>query len=645
MLSLSQVALRRGRQLLFEDASLQVHRGQRLGVIGHNGCGKSSLFALIRGELETDRGTVTLPRGCVIASVRQETPSSDRSAMDTVIDGDPELRELLDRMRDLEASGRTEELQPLLERMEEIDGFTAETRAGKLLHGLGFSPDDAERPVSEFSGGWRMRLNLAQALMCRSALLLLDEPTNHLDLPAILWLERWLKHYDGMALIISHDRDFLDSLCTHIAHIEHGRVTAYTGDYSQFEAVRAERLALQQALFERQQKEVAHIQKYVDRFRYKASKAKQAQSRLKMLERMERIAPAHVDSEFHFRFRDPERQPPLLISMDHATLGYDEPVLENVRLQVQGGDRIGLLGVNGAGKSTLVKALADGSTLLDGDRGVHQHTKIGYFAQHQLDQLNELESPRWHVERTDAALTEQEARNFLGRFGFAGERADEPVAPFSGGEKARLVLALLVLQRPNLLLLDEPTNHLDLDMRQALSMALMDYEGALVVIAHDRHLLRSVCEDLFIVHDGQLEHFEDDIDHYPAWLRAREKAAEARADTGTSDPDAAPAHGRDARKAARRNSAERRARLRPLERRVQRIERDLAAHREALADVEHQLSDESLYGPQGNADRLRELLEHQAKLKEAVDQGEWSWLEVSEALETAESELPNVGET
>ncbi|MEE4173566.1 MAG: ATP-binding cassette domain-containing protein [Xanthomonadales bacterium] len=639
MLSLSQVALRRGRQLLFEDASLQVHRGQRLGVIGRNGCGKSSLFALIRGELETDRGEVTLPRGCVIASVRQETPASDRSAMDTVIDGDPELRELLDRMRELEASGRTDALQPLLERLEEIDGFTAETRAGKLLHGLGFAPDDAERPVSEFSGGWRMRLNLAQALMCRSDLLLLDEPTNHLDLPAILWLERWLKHYDGMALIISHDRDFLDDLCTHIAHIEQGRLTTYTGDYSQFEAVRAERLALQQALFERQQKEVAHIQKYVDRFRYKASKAKQAQSRLKMLERMERIAPAHVDSEFHFSFRDPERQPPVLIDLNGATLGYEAPVLENVRLQVQAGDRIGLLGVNGAGKSTLVKALADGSTLLDGDRGLHQYTKIGYFAQHQLDQLNEVESARWHVERTDGSLTEQEARNFLGRFGFAGERADEPVAPFSGGEKARLVLALLVLQRPNLLLLDEPTNHLDLDMRQALSMALMDYEGALVVIAHDRHLLRSVCEDLFIVHDGQLEHFEDDIDHYPAWLRAREKAAASTDSEATEEHANAPAHGRDARKAARRDSAERRARLRPLERKVQRIERDLAKRREDLDAVEQELGDESLYGADGDAKRLQQLLERQATLREVVDAGEWSWLEASELLEKAQAEF------
>ncbi|MEM1412449.1 MAG: ATP-binding cassette domain-containing protein [Pseudomonadota bacterium] len=638
MISLASVALRRGRHLLFEEASLQVHRGQRLGVVGRNGTGKSSLFALLRGELESDRGEVQVPRGTVIASVRQETPSSARSAMDTVLDGDPELRSILDEQAQLGAEGKTEALQPLLERLEEIDGFTATTRAGKLLYGLGFGPGDAERPVDSFSGGWRMRLNLAQALMCRSDVLLLDEPTNHLDLPAILWLERWLKRYDGIAMIISHDRDFLDGLCTHVAHIDQGRVTAYTGNYSQFENARAERLALQQALFSRQQKEIAHIQRYVERFRYKATKARQAQSRLKMLERMERIAPAHVDSEFHFQFRDPERQPAQLVTLDRARLGYEQDVLGGVRLQVQEGDRIGLLGVNGAGKSTLVKALADGSTLLAGERNVHKHTRLGYFAQHQLDQLNELESPRWHVARTDDTLTEQEARNFLGRFGFQGERVDEPVAPFSGGEKARLVLALLVLQRPNLLLLDEPTNHLDLDMRQALSMALMDYGGALVVIAHDRHLLRSVCEDLYIVHDGQLEHFDEDIDHYPAWLRAREKAAEGTGDHG-ADAAKPVAHGREQRKAQRRQDAERRARLRPLERKVQRIEQALAKDRAALDAVEADLADEALYGPEGDRKRLDELLSQQAELKEAVDSAEWAWLEASEALESATAEV------
>lgn len=639
MIQLSQVSLRRGRLLLFEEARLQVHAGQRFGVVGRNGCGKSSLFALLRGELEADAGEVQVPRDAVIASVRQETPSSDRSALDTVIDGDGELRETLDEMARLEQAGNTERLQPLLERMELIDGFTAEARAGRLLHGLGFAPEDHGRPVREFSGGWRMRLNLAQALMCRSDILLLDEPTNHLDLPAILWLERWLRRYEGMALVISHDRDFLDALCTHVAHIEHQRMTVYTGNYSAFEDVRAERLALQQALFERQQKEIRHIQSYVDRFRYKASKARQAQSRLKMLERMERIAPAHADSEFQFSFRDPDRQPQRLVVLEDATLGYEGPVLEHVRLQVQAGDRIGLLGVNGAGKSTLVKALADGSTLLDGERALDRHARLGYFAQHQLDQLRTRESPRWHVLREEPGMKEQEVRNFLGRFGFRGERVEEPVAPFSGGEKARLVLALLVLRRPNLLLLDEPTNHLDLDMRQALSMALMDYEGALVVIAHDRHLLRSVCEDLYIVHDGELEHFDDDIDHYPDWLRAREKMSDSVAGDRNSVED--PSTKVPNRKAERQAEAKRRQALKPLERKVQRIERDLEQHRAGLAEVEAALGENDLYGPDGKPDIVERHLARQAELKSAIEDGEWAWLEASEALEAAAGELEN----
>ncbi len=643
MISLANVSLRRGRLLLFEQASLQAHAGQRLGLVGRNGTGKSSLFALLRGELETDAGEVHMPRHGVIASVRQETPSSNRPAIDVVIDGDPELRQTLDRIAELEAAGRTAELQPLLERLEEIDGFTAETRAGRLLHGLGFAAEDAQRPVSDFSGGWRMRLNLAQALMCRSDILLLDEPTNHLDLPAILWLERWIRRYDGIALIISHDRDFLDSLCTHIAHIEHQGIESYTGNYSQFESMRAERLSLQQAMHARQQKEIKHIQSYVDRFRYKASKAKQAQSRLKMLERMERIAPAHVDSAFRFSFLEPERQPAQLITLDRAELGYEQTVLSDVQLEVREGDRIGLLGVNGAGKSTLVKALADGSTLLSGERNQHQHTRLGYFAQHQLDQLNMVESARWHIERGDKSMSEQQARNFLGRFGFSGDRVDEPVQPFSGGEKARLVLALLVLQRPNLLLLDEPTNHLDLDMRQALSMALMDYSGALVVIAHDRHLLRSVCDDLYIVHDGQLEHFDEDLDHYAAWLREREKAAGAVADEGDEEPVQGEAgkgtSSNLSRKEARQLGARRRQTLMPLQRKVQRTERELEVHRAELAETETALADGALYGADGDAGLLQKLLQKQAALKASIEDKEWTWLQTSEELEEAEAEL------
>jgi ATP-binding cassette subfamily F protein 3 len=421
------------------------------------------------------------------------------------MDGDQELRQIQSSMARAEQAGAEEELHALFEQLERVDGFTAEARAARLLHGLGFSISDNNQAVEDFSGGWRMRLNLAQALMCRSDVLLLDEPTNHLDLPAILWLERWLKRYQGILLLVSHDRDFLDGVCTRIAHIEHQQIRTYNGNYSEFEKLRAEQLSQQQSMFRRQQKEIRHIQSYVDRFRYKASKARQAQSRLKMLERMTVIAPAHVDSQFDFHFLEPERQPHHLLRMESVTAGYQSPVLEDVDLLISAGDRIGLLGVNGAGKSTLVKALADGRTLLAGERIVSRETKIAYFAQHQLDLLNAEQSPLDHLRQFAPDDRESTLRKFLGGFGFGGERIFDPVAPFSGGEKARLVLALMIRQKPNLLLLDEPTNHLDLEMRQALNRALVEYSGAIVVISHDRHLLRTACDDLLLVHDGAVE--------------------------------------------------------------------------------------------------------------------------------------------
>ena len=521
MFQLKQIELRRGTKLLFENATFQAHVGQRMGIIGVNGSGKSSLFGLILGHLEADAGELQLNPRDVIAHVAQESPSSNQPALEFVQDGDTGLRKLQANIAELEAKdSHDDRLHSLYEQMDNIDGFTAETRAARLLHGLGFEAAVVQKPVNEFSGGWRMRLNLAQALMCRSDILLLDEPTNHLDLPTIVWLERWLRSYTGILLLISHDRDFLDGLCTHIAHIEHQAIKTYTGNYSQFEAVRAEQLALQQAMHTKQQKEIKHMQSFVDRFRYKASKAKQAQSRLKMLERMVQIAPAHVDSNFHFQFHAPDRQPQQLMQFEDVTVGYEQTaIVKDIRLRLGAGDRIGLLGANGAGKSTLVKALVDGSTLLSGERTVNKHTLIGYFAQQQLELLRMDYSPLWHVQRQAPEAREAELRSHLGHFGFRGDRISEPVAPFSGGEKARLVLALLVLQKPNLLLLDEPTNHLDLDMRHALSMALMEYSGALLLISHDRHLLRSVCDELYIVHNGQLHEFGQSLDDYPNWLK------------------------------------------------------------------------------------------------------------------------------
>jgi len=638
MLQLNQIELRRGVKLLFENASMQVHAGQRMGIIGINGSGKSSLFSLILGQLEADAGQLQLSPKDVIAHVAQESPTSMRSALEFVQDGDHGLRELQASIAELEAlDSHDERLHDLYEHMDNIDGFTAETRAARLLHGLGFEADVVNKPVNEFSGGWRMRLNLAQALMCRSDILLLDEPTNHLDLPTIVWLERWLKSYTGILLLISHDRDFLDGLCTHIAHIELQTIKTYTGNYSQFEKVRAEQLALQQAMYTKQQKEIQHMESFVERFRYKATKAKQAQSRLKMLERMVQIAPAHVDSQFQFKFHDPEKQPQQLLQLEHATVGYGQTaIVSDICLRLIAGDRIGLLGSNGAGKSTLVKTLVDGSTLLAGERAVNKHTHIGYFAQQQLELLRMDNSPLWHVQRLAPEAREQELRNHLGRFGFQGDRITEPVAPFSGGEKARLVLALLVLQKPNLLLLDEPTNHLDLDMRHALSVALMEYSGALLVISHDRHLLRSVCDDLYVVHNGQLHEFRQSLDDYPNWLKAQEAEGEDETATpATTDQTSRVPN----KKQSRQAEAKKRQQLKPFSDKVRQVEKKMNNHRTELEKLETSLNDETLYTDESRKAEMTSLLQKQAVLRETLAELEWEWLEASEALEKAEQAL------
>ncbi len=634
MLSLTKISLRRGRKVLIENASFQVHAGQRMGVIGANGSGKSSLFAMLLGELEADDGELMLDPRDQIAHVAQESPHGSGSAVDYVMDGDAELREVQLAIAAGEASDDSPDLHLKYERMEAIDGFTAESRASRLLHGLGFAADDYRKPVREFSGGWRMRLNLARALMCRSDILLLDEPTNHLDLPAILWLERWLKRYEGILLVVSHDRDFLDQVCTRIAHIEHQAIRLFTGNYSQFEMQRAEQLAQQQAMYARQQKDIKHIQGFVDRFRYKASKARQAQSRLKMLERMTKIAPAHADSPFRFHFIEPKKQPQHLLGLIDATVGYeDTAVLDSINLNLSAGDRIGLLGVNGAGKSTLVKALSTGSTLLSGERVLSKDTKIGYFAQHQLELLKPEESPLDHLRVCAPEDREQEMRNYLGRFGFSGERIFEPVAPFSGGEKARLVLALMIREGPNLLLLDEPTNHLDLEMRQALSVALIEYTGALVVISHDRHLLRSVCDELLIVHDGIVDRFKRSLDEYPAWL----KEQELKDDQAQRAQNAATAPARRVnKKQQRQEQAQRRRRLKPMFDKVRDIEITLAASRAELTKLDERLADESIYTDLDRKDQLTKLMQDQAATRSEIQTLEWNWLEASEKLEKAE---------
>jgi ATP-binding cassette, subfamily F, member 3 len=628
MLRLTELTLRRGPRILFQGADFAAHPGWRVGLTGANGTGKSSLFALVRGELSPDQGSCTLPGEWVIASVAQETPAVDRSALDYAMDGDAELRALQAELAEAEAGGDGTRMGVLHARLDAIDAYRAESRAGRLLHGLGFADADLARPVSAFSGGWRMRLNLARALMCRSDLLLLDEPTNHLDLDAVLWLEQWLAAYPGTLMLISHDRAFLDAVVDHVAHIEHGAITLYAGNYSDFERQRAEALAQQQAFYERQQREIAHMERFIARFKAKATKARQAQSRVKALERMTRVAPAHVDSPFHFSFPPPARLPNPLLQLERVAAGYgDQAVLEGVQLALRPGDRVGLLGPNGAGKSTLIRVLAGEHAPLAGKREPAPDLAVGYFAQHQLEQLDAEATPLLHLLRLSPRATEQSLRDFLGGFGFAGDSALAPVAPFSGGEKARLVLAMLVYQRPNLLLLDEPTNHLDLEMRLALELALQDYEGALVVVSHDRHLLESVCDDLWLVADGRATPFDGDLEDYRQWLARQDRSARQ-----VPAPATSPAGPAADRRAQRREAAEARQRMKPLRDACARLEKRHGELEAEKARIEARLADPAVYADAGKAE-LQDLLARQGALARQLEEVETQWMEAVQKLE------------
>ncbi|MEA3276763.1 MAG: ATP-binding cassette domain-containing protein [Pseudomonadota bacterium] len=630
MLQLRNLSLRRGSRLLLEGADLTVYPGYKVGVVGPNGCGKSSLFSLIRGELHQDSGDFSLPPGWEIAHVAQQTPAGGLAAIEFVIDGDRELREVQKDLVTAEREGNGLHQAELHGRLEAIDGYGAESRAARLLHGLGFAPGEERRAVDSYSGGWRMRLALARTLMCRSDLLLLDEPTNHLDLDAVIWLEGWLKAYPGTLLLISHDRDFLDTIADHIVHLDRGHLGAYTGNYSAFERQRAERLAQQQAAFTRQQQEIVRIQRFVERFRAKATKARQAQSRLRALERMELIAPAHVDAPFHFAFRAPDGLPHPLLRLEEAAMGYgDQRVLLGVDLSLNPGDRIGLLGPNGAGKSTLIKVLAGSLPLQAGHRLPAQSLTVGYFAQHQMEQLRPDDSPLRHLQRLAPDRTEQELRDYLGGFAFTGDKTLESVALFSGGEKARLALALLIWQRPNLLLLDEPTNHLDLEMRHALSEALQEFEGALVVVSHDRHLLRVTSDELLLVDNGALAPFAGDLDEYPAWLAKRQESPR-QGETG------APPQGTGSRKEQRRQEAEQRRRLQPIKNRLQTLEKRLTELAHRRDELERALAAPGLYEP-AEKPRLLALVEEKHRLDTDMEETETAWLETGEELERKQS--------
>jgi len=625
MLILNNLAIRRGIHLLFEQASFTIHKGNRVGVTGANGCGKSSLFALILNQLHSDAGELYVPPATVIAHVAQETPAVERSAVEYVLDGDAELRSVQQKLELAQASDDGTVQAECFSRLDEIDAYSAESRAGKLMLGLGFKTEQLSDPVNSFSGGWRMRLNLAQALMCRSDLLLLDEPTNHLDLDAVIWLEQWLLSYSGTLLLISHDRDFLDRVTSHIVHIEQQAVKLYTGNYSAFEKLRAEQLALQQSQYEKQQREIEHIESFIRRFKAKASKAKQAQGRVKALERMEMISAAHIDSPFHFKFYPPKKLPHPLMRLDDVDIGYGEiQILNKASLSLLPGDRIALLGHNGAGKSTLIKLLAGELKPQGGDFEQSTELNIGYFAQHQLEQLDPQASALLHMQRLDKKLTEQEIRTYLGGYNFHGDRVLEAVAPFSGGEKARLVLALLIYQRPNLLLLDEPTNHLDLEMRHALSMALQEYEGAMVLVSHDRHLLRSVTDQFLLVDDGKIRPFNNDLDEYRNWL--------LQPRSGVAETIKSAAEKTLSKKEIRQQQADSRKKLQPLKKEVVKLEKEMNESQQKISLIEEKLAQADIYLVE-NRQQLDELTRERSKLAGRLETIEESWLLKSEELE------------
>ena len=631
MLALQNLTLRRNVKTLLENVSVVIHANQRVGVIGKNGVGKSTLFAAIRRELMPDGGSIDLPKSLVVANVSQDTPALPQAAIEYALDGDEELRSLEAKLKAVEerlemhpTDADIEQLTKLHDRMAMIDGYAAKSRAAQLLHGLGFAPSEQEKPVAAFSGGWRMRLNLARALLKRSDLLLLDEPTNHLDLDAALWLQEELSSFKGTLLLISHDRDFLDAVTTHTLHLERSAATLYAGNYSAFELQRAERLTLQAQAHGKQQMRIAHLQSFVNRFKTHASKARQAQSRMKALERMELVAPVLAESEFDFVFRKPERANSPLLRVMGGNAGYPgKPLLKNVRIILAPGDRVAVLGANGAGKSTLIKTLAGELEWMGGEITRDPYLKVGYYAQHQLETLDPAASAFMHIKRLDMKAPDQSVRDYLGSFVFKGDRQNEPIAPFSGGEKARLALAIVAYQRPNLLLLDEPTNHLDLEMRQAVENALQDYPGAVVLISHDRHMVESCCDTLWRVSDGVCEPYDGDLDDYAKWLRETRRAAQ-RNDAATPKPVAAPV-------AAPKPVLDAEA-TKALRETVKKLDKQIEKLSKELKSLDAELADPALYEAARHKDATR-LQQRQAAARAELASAEEQWMEHSEALQ------------
>lgn len=641
MIQLDQFSVRRGGRVLFQKASMQLHPGWKIGLTGVNGAGKSTLFAALLGGIESDSGSLTRPNVWTVAHMAQEIQALNMKAIDFVLSGDEEYWTIQHQLEHPDQLSN-DELAHLYSRFDEINGYAAAAKASQLMAGLGFFDYQSQYDVASFSGGWRMRLNLARTLMSRSDLLLLDEPTNHLDLDAILWLEDWLKAYEGTLVLISHDRDFLDAITDHILHIENQQLTLYTGNYTTFETTRAERLAQQQQAFEKQQETRAHLQKYIDRFKAQATKARQAQSRIKQLERMQELAPAHVDTPFTFSFREPSKMSSPLLALEHADIGYgDKLIVTNVNLQITPTSRIGLLGMNGAGKSTLIKSLVGDLALLRGTRYASELLNIGYFAQHQMDALDGAASPMLQLSRiADKKISEATLRAFLGSFGFSGERMDTPSESFSGGERARLALALIVWQRPNVLILDEPTNHLDLDMRHALTMALQDFEGAVVLVSHERQLIASVCDELILVHAGNSRDFDGDLHDYADWLRqARNdlmKQGQQPATPVQSKVEAQPVISKLDKEAQRKEAAKRREQTRPIRKNIEKLESQIGRLQPRLAEIEIALGDSSIYDA-ARKDELLKLMNEQTELKQQLEQAEEQMLGLMMELEELES--------
>ena len=631
MISLNNISLMRGNQLLIADSSLTLSGGQRTGIIGRNGAGKTSLFKALEGEIPLEQGAIELPNGLRTSTMSQETPGSQRSALEFVIDADTAYRKLERALQLAEVDDDHAAMARLHSELDNIEGYSIRNRAEQLLSGLGFSTDLFDQPVSRFSGGWRVRLNLAAALMCPSDLLMLDEPTNHLDLEATVWLEQWLQRYPGTLLIISHDRSFLDTVIEQVVSFEGNRLVAYTGNYSAFEKLKSERLALQQAMYEKQQRRRAEIENFVRRFRAKASKATQAQSRLKELDRMQDIAPAHIDSPFSFRFADLDQLPDFLMQVEQLSIGFAEPLVEQINLSIRADTRIGLLGFNGSGKSTLLRVLSEQHSPLAGEITRAKKLKVGYYAQHQVDELNQQSTPFELIQQLDPKASAQEIRNYLGGFDFRGERINEQISVFSGGEKARLALARVVRSQPNLLLMDEPTNHLDLDMVHALTVALQHYSGALIIVSHDRHLLGNTVDAFYSIHKGVFAEFKGDMKDYEKWLGKQEPAGhrlEAR--TATTRPGNA-SHKLD-KKQLRQEAAAKREREAPLRKREKHLERKIDDFNSELRSIETQLSDSTLYDD-SNKKQLTDLLQRQGELKIQLANLEEAWIEVLEQLQ------------